>query len=409
MQRERPAVLFRSASRIPNEGNCCLAYTPTETHEAETMKYLLALTACSIVLTATVLADERPRARHIGIAPGILTPGKLNAITDVKGVRVGHVSLRKGRSVNTGVTVVIPAEGNLYRDKLPAAIHVANGYGKLAGLSQVQELGEIETPIALTNTLNVAEGVAALVELTLAQPGNEEARSVNAVVGETNDGFLNDIRARSLTKNHFLEAIDSAAGGPVTEGAVGAGTGTIAFGFKGGIGTSSRELPDSLGGFAVGVLVQSNFGGILTIDGAPVGKALGQYYLRDEIAADASADGSVMIVVATDAPLGDRNLERLAKRAIAGLARTGATMTNGSGDYVIAFSTADGVRRRGGRGVHEFRELANDTMSPLFQAVAEATEEAIYNSLLQARDVEGYRGHARAMPIDEVKALLERP
>ena len=372
------------------------------------MKRIFALAACALALTATAVADDKPRARDIGIAPGILAPGELNAITDVKGVRVGHVTVRDGERFNTGVTVIVPAEGNLYRHKLPAAIHVANGYGKLAGLSQVQELGEIETPIALTNTLNVAEGVAALVEWTLVQPGNEDVRSVNAVVGETNDGYLNDIRARILTKDHFREAIRSAGPGRVAEGSVGAGTGTVAFGFKGGIGTSSRELPAALGGFVVGVLVQSNFGGVLTIDGVRVGEQLGQYYLKDAIAADTSADGSIMIVVATDAPLGDRNLERLAKRAIAGLARTGATMTNGSGDYVIAFSTASAVRRGGGADTHEFRELANDALSPLFQAVAEATEEAIYNSLLQAEDVAGRRGSISALPVDKVKALLER-
>ena len=282
-------------------------------------------------------------------------------------------------------------------------------YGKLAGLSQVRELGEIETPIALTNTLNVAEGVAALVEWTLARPGNEAVRSVNAVVGETNDGYLNDIRARVLTADHFVEAIETAKPGAVAEGSVGAGTGTVAFGFKGGIGTSSRRLPASLGGFVVGVLVQSNFGGVLSIDGVRVGEQLGQYYLKDVVSGDTSADGSIMIVVATDAPLGDRNLERLAKRAITGLARTGATMTNGSGDYVIAFSTADSARRKAGADVHEFRELANDAMSPLFQPVAEATEEATYNSLLQADGTRGHRGTIEALPIEAVKSLLARP
>jgi D-aminopeptidase len=373
----------------------------------------VALTLVSLALATMALADYRPRARDIGIVPGILAPGEFNAITDVAGVRVGHVTVRQGERFNTGVTVIVPADGNLYREKLPAAIHVANGYGKLTGLSQVRELGEIETPIALTNTLNVAEGVAALVEWTLERPGNEDVRSVNAVVGETNDGFLNDIRARVLTRGHFAEAIAAAKAGPVEEGAVGAGTGTVAFGFKGGIGSSSRKLPLSLGGYVVGVLVQSNFGGVLSIDGVRVGEALGQYFLKETLeeaaGSDESADGSIMIVVATDAPLGDRNLERLAERSIAGLARTGATMTNGSGDYVIAFSTAESVRRRSGTGVHAFSELANDAMSPLFQAVAEATEEAIYNSLLQAEDVEGYRGSIRALPIDRVEALLVRP
>jgi D-aminopeptidase len=373
------------------------------------MKSIICLAALSALTIMPAMADQRLRARDLGIAPGILSPGELNAITDVDGVKVGHVTVRKGTRINTGVTVIVPADGNLYRDKLPAAIYVANGYGKMAGLSQVQELGEIETPIALTNTLNVAEGLAAIVEWTLAQPGNEDVRSVNAVVGETNDGFLNDIRARVLTKKQFLEAIDNAAAGPVAEGAVGAGTGTVAFGFKGGIGTSSRRLPASLGGYIVGVLVQSNFGGMLTIDGVRVGEKLGQHYLKDTIATDKSADGSIMIVVATDAPLSDRNLERLSRRAIAGLARTGATMTNGSGDYVIAFSTADSVRRKTDAHAHELRDLANSAMSPLFQAVAEATEEAIYNSLFQAEDTEGHRGTIEALPIDAVKSLLGHP
>ncbi len=365
---------------------------------------LLAMT----VMAGSSQAGERPRARDLGIAPGILSPGALNAITDVAGVKVGQVTYRESTRFNTGVTVIIPAVGNLRQDKIPAAIHVANGYGKLAGLSQVQELGEIETPIALTNTLNVAEGVAALVEWTLAQPGNEDVRSVNAVVGETNDGFLNDIRARVLTKAHFTQAIGSATGGPVEEGAVGAGAGTVAFGFKGGIGTSSRVLPEKLGGYTVGVLVQSNFGGVLSIDGVQVGKALEQYYLKDELAADASADGSIMIVVATDAPLSDRNLERLARRAIAGLARTGASMTNGSGDYVIAFSNAESVRRRADGDVRTVADLDNDHVSPLFQAVAEATEEAIYNSLLKAVDVDGYKGKVKALPVETLKSLLHQ-
>ncbi len=375
----------------------------------KTARALTGLTAGLALTTAPALAEEKPRARDIGIAPGILAPGRLNAITDVQGVKVGHVTVREATRINTGVTVIIPAEGNLYRDRLPAAIYVANGYGKLAGLSQVQELGEIETPIALTNTLNVAEGVAALVDWTLSQPGNDNVRSVNAVVGETNDGYLNDIRARALAKEHFLEAIRTAETGRVAEGAVGAGTGTVAFGFKGGIGTSSRKLPATLGGYVVGTLVQSNFGGILTVDGVRVGEKLGQHYLKEFVAADSSADGSIMIVVATDAPLSDRNLERLAKRAITGLARTGASMTNGSGDYVIAFSTAESVRRRSGADVNEVRELANEAMSPLFQAVAEATEEAIYNSLLRAEDTVGHRGTVKALRANEVKTLLDSP
>ena len=370
------------------------------------MKPLIAFALASLLLPVSAAAEGKPRARDLCIEPGILQPGELNAITDVNGVRVGHVTVRDGNRINTGVTVIVPGEGNLRKNKAPAAIHVANGYGKLAGLSQVTELGEIETPIALTNTLNVAEAVAALVEWTLARPGNEDVRSVNAVVGETNDGLLNDIRARALTREHVLEAIESARGGPVVEGAVGAGTGTVAFGFKGGIGSSSRKLPDPLGGYTVGVLVQSNFGGVLTVDGIRVGEALGQYYLKGSIAGDAGADGSIMIVAATDAPLSARNLKRLARRAISGLARTGASMTNGSGDYVIAFSTAPETRREEGAERHILTELSNSAVSPLFQAVAEATEEAVYNSLLQAEDMHGHRGSVNALPVDELKALL---
>jgi D-aminopeptidase len=362
----------------------------------------------SAMLSALALAGEKPRARDLGISPGILTPGALNAITDVDGVKVGQLTVKDGTRVNTGITVIIPADGNLRQDKVPAAIYVANGYGKLAGLSQVQELGEIETPIALTNTLNVAEGMAAIVEWTLAQAGNEAVRSVNAVVGETNDGYLNDIRSRVLGKEQFIQTIEQARPGRVEEGGVGAGTGTVAFGFKGGIGTSSRRLVQKLGAYTVGVLIQSNFGGVLSIGGVRVGEALEQYYLKDELTANRSADGSIMIVVATDAPLGDRNLERLAKRAIAGLARTGASMTNGSGDYVIAFSNAGSVRRRDGESVQTTTELSNDAMSPLFQAVAEATEEAIYNSLLQAEDVSGHRGVIKALPVDKLKVLLQK-
>ncbi|MEM9402355.1 MAG: P1 family peptidase [Pseudomonadota bacterium] len=363
------------------------------------------LVAATLLATAASAGDD-PRAREVGLVPGVLDTGPLNAITDVAGVRVGHVTLRDGPSVNTGVTVIIPGDGNVFREKRPAAIHVANGYGKLAGLSQVQELGEIETPIALTNTLNVAEGVVGLVEWTLAQPGNDSVRSVNAVVGETNDGYLNDIRARHLTPAHVIEAINNAAGGPVAEGNVGAGAGTVAFGYKGGIGSSSRQLPESLGGYVVGVLVQSNFGGVLTMDGLPIGEALGRYYLKDALD-DASADGSIMIVVATDAPLSDRNLARLAKRAIAGLARTGATLSNGSGDYVIAFSTHAEVRRYNDAPMEVRSDLNNAALSPMFQAVAEATEEAIYNSLLRAETVDGHRGTIEALPLDRLAELID--
>jgi len=356
-----------------------------------------------IMVTAAVAGDKRPRA--LGIEIGILDPGPLNAITDVDGVRVGHATLSEGARVNTGVTAVLPAEGNLRQAPVPAAVHIANGYGKLAGVTQIRELGEIETPILLTNTLNVAEGIAGVVEWTLAQPGNADVRSVNAIVGETNDGFLNDIRARLLTDGHVIQAIERAESGPVEEGVVGAGQGTRAFGWKGGIGTSSRALSQSLGGWRVGVLVQTNMGGILTVDGVPVGEALGRHYLDDITPDDDSGNGSIMMVAATDAPLSPRNLERLAKRAIAGLARTGAAMTNGSGDYVIAFSTHPDVRRTDTEGAREGMEWPNTRMSPLFQAVAEATEEAILNSLFMAETVDGHRGRAEALPVDEVMRL----
>jgi D-aminopeptidase len=350
---------------------------------------------------------EQLRARDLGITPGVLATGPLNSITDVPGVKVGQVTLRGNKNQHTGVTAIIPAKGNLRQDKVPAAVYVGNGYGKMAGISQVQELGEIETPIVLTNTLNVAEGIAGVVEWTLQQPGNENVRSVNAVVGETNDGYLNDIRARFVTKAQVINAINLAADGKVEEGNVGAGTGTRAFGWKGGIGTSSRTLPSSLGGYTVGVLVQSNFGGILTVDGLKVGETLGQYYLKDAINNDTAADGSIMIVVATDAPLEHRNLYRLAKRAMAGVARTGASLTNGSGDYVIAFSSADGVRRIGDTPPSLQLVVSNNDMSPLFQAVNEATEEAIYNSLLMATDVTGHHGTAKALPVAALRTILQ--
>jgi D-aminopeptidase len=286
---------------------------------------------------------SRKRVRELGISPGILPVGKWNAITDVQGVKVGHVTLIEGNEVRTGVTAILPHQGNLYPDKVPAGIVVGNGLGKLTGSTQVEELGEIETPIILTNTLAVPRAAEALIDWTLAQKGNEEVRSVNPVVGETNDGVLNNIRKMAVTKAHVIDAIDKASSGPVAEGSVGAGTGTVCFGWKGGIGTSSRLLPEKLGGYRVGVLVQTNFGGVLLMDGIPVGKRLGQYYMKEHL--DDTADGAIMIVLATDAPLSDRNLKRLAKRGLAGLARTGASMSNGSGDYVVAFSTADEVRR----------------------------------------------------------------
>ncbi|MBO6503961.1 MAG: P1 family peptidase [Kordiimonadaceae bacterium] len=368
----------------------------------------------SLLCSLSISADEmRSRAREISIKPGVLSTGKLNTITDVEGVLVGHVTLIEGRSVRTGATAILPHGGNLYQDKVPAAVHNGNGFGKMMGISQIMELGEIETPIILTNTLAVPRGADAILNWTLNYPGNQNARSVNAVVGETNDGYLNDIRARALTPEIIEEAITTAKPGPVEEGNVGAGTGTVAFSWKGGIGTSSRKLPASLGGYTVGVLVQSNYGGVLNIDGIRVGEALGQFYLQDHLDTD-KADGSIMIVVATDAPLSDRNLTRLARRAMAGVARTGASLTNGSGDYVIAFSTHADVRRTPERrnSVNEYPEVPNNLMSPLFQATIEATEESIYNSLLMAEDMESFNVARQqtvtipALPIDKLKELL---
>jgi D-aminopeptidase len=359
------------------------------------------------------ISSERSRgsrARDLGIRMGILSPGPLNAITDVPGASVGHVTVWEGTDVRTGATAILPHGGNLYQDKVPAGIVVGNGYGKLMGLSQVVELGEIETPVVLTNTLAVPRAADAILDWTLSQPGNRRVRSVNPVVGETNDGYLNDIRLRALTPDRIRAAIEGATGGPVEEGCVGAGTGTVAFGWKGGIGTSSRQVPDSLGGYTVGVLVQSNFGGVLQIAGVPVGQELGQYYLRDAVERG-DADGSIMIVVATDAPLSDRNLTRLARRGLAGLARTGASMSNGSGDYVIAFSSAEEVRRTPARrrAVSGIPDLPNEGMSPLFQAAIEATEEAIVNSLLRAVTVSGYQDReVEALPVDEVVEVMRR-
>jgi D-aminopeptidase len=338
-------------------------------------------------------ASIRKRVRELGIAPGVLPVGKWNAITDVSGVMIGHVTLIEGDDVRTGVTAILPHGGNLFQEKVPAAIAVGNGFGKLTGSTQVDELGEIETPIILTNTLSVPRAAEALIHWTLSQKGNDAVRSMNPVVGETNDGVLNDIRKMAVLQEHVLQAIRVAASGPVAEGCVGAGTGTICFGWKGGIGTSSRLLPKSLNGYTVGTLVQTNFGGILQMDGIPVGKKLNQYYLKDQLE-NASADGSIMIVLATDAPLSDRNLKRLARRALAGLARTGASMSNGSGDYVIAFSTAETVRRTPERrsSIWAYPELSNDRISSLLQSAIESTEEAIYNSLCMAETMTGTGG-----------------
>lgn len=345
------------------------------------------------------------RARDYGLEIGVMKTGKLNAITDVPGVLVGHNTIIKGDNVRTGVTAILPHGGNIFQQKVPAAIYIGNGFGKLAGISQVQELGNLETPIILTNTLSVPMGIQGTVKYTLNLEGNEDVRSVNAVVGETNDGTLNDIRGMHVEETDVINAIQTAQSGPVEEGNVGAGTGTIAFGFKGGIGTSSRLLPESLGAYTVGVLVQSNFGGVLTIGGAPVGKELGRYPFKNAIE---KSDGSCMMVVLTDAPLDARQLERLAKRAMMGLARTGGIASNGSGDYVVAASTAESMRIP-----YQTREktdngdvLRNDEMSALFLATIEATEEAILNSLFAAKTMSGNGRTIKALPIDEVLPIL---
>lgn len=359
-----------------------------------------------LMTSAVSAAPQRPRPRDVGMTFGILPTGPLNAITDVGGVKVGQVTLIEGTNVRTGVTAILAHGGNLYEDKVPAGFAVGNAYGKFMGSTQVKELGEIETPILLTNTLNVPEAAAGVIEWTLKQPGNEAVRSVNAVVGETNDGTLNDIRGRHVTPANAIAAIEAARGGPVEEGAVGAGTGTVAFDWKGGIGTSSRMLPARLGGYTVGALVQTNFGGVLQIAGVPVGQLLGRYYLKDELS-KTNADGSVIIVLATDAPLSDRNLERLARRAFLGIARTGSPMTNGSGDFAIAFSTNQDVRRTAARRAHQsaILDLPNEQMSPLFEAALEATEEAVINSLFAATPADGNGHHVDALPIDKVVAL----
>jgi D-aminopeptidase len=353
-------------------------------------------------------AQAKKRASEYGIKIGVLKRGAQNAITDVEGLRVGHTTIIRDE-VRTGVTAVIPHEGNVFQEKVPAAIFVGNGFGKLAGITQVQELGNLETPVVLTNTLSVATGMDAVIEYILQQAGNEDVQSVNAVVGETNDGRLNDIRGKHVSKADVLEAIRQARPGPVAEGNVGAGTGTVCFGFKGGIGTSSRVLPPEAGGYTVGVLVQTNFGGVLQIDGVPVGEELQQYFMRDQL--KDSGDGSCMIVVATDAPVDARNLERLAKRAFMGLARTGGIASNGSGDYVIAFSNSPSMRIHASdkSKTRSLLLLSNEEMSPLFLAAIEATEEAIINSLFMAETMEGKEGRViKALPIDEVIKIMKR-
>lgn len=356
--------------------------------------------------SSTADAQERPRARDLGISPGVFAPGVSNAITDVRGVLVGQVTVREGDSVRTGVTAILPHAGNLYRDRVPAALHVGNGFGKLLGVTQLRELGELETPILLTCTLCVWKAADAMVEWLLEKPDMAQVRSINAVVGETNDGALNDIRARPIRAEHVRQALET-AGITVEEGSVGAGTGTVAFGWKGGIGTSSRVLPAALGGWTVGVIVQSNFGGILQILGVPVGRELGRYSFQRDAPRD-PGDGSIMMVIATDAPLSDRNLERLAARSMMGLARTGSFASNGSGDYALAFSTNSAVRRAFDAQRHAVQELANEETSALFAATVEAVEEAIYNSLLKATTTAGQGRTIEALPLDRLRPVLER-
>lgn len=359
-------------------------------------------------------SPARPRASDLGLKVGILPSGPLDAITDVGGVEVGHTTIIRGDDLRTGVTAIIPHPGNLYREKVPGAVFVGNGFGKLVGTTQIEEMGDIETPILLTSTTSVPRVADALISYMLALPGNEDVLSINPVVGETNDGWLNDIRGRHIMPEDVFSAIRNARSGPVEEGAVGAGTGTVVFGFKGGIGSSSRRLPATLGGYTVGVLVQTNFGGVLTIGGAPVGLELGQYYLRQELqqagGTKDSGNGSIMIVVATDAPLDARNLKRLAARAWFGVARTGSSASNGSGDYAIAFSTAPQVRiRTEDKALTRHIEvLTNDAMSPLFQAVIEATEEAIYNSMFRATTMTAHGHTVEALPIEKTIEILRK-
>jgi D-aminopeptidase len=395
-----------------------------------TKSFRIALVTLLLLLPAMAQKGQkepaRPRARDIGLRVGVLPAGRLDAITDVEGVRVGHTTLIKGDDVRTGVTAILPHGGNLFREKVPAAVFVGNGFGKLAGSTQVEELGELETPILLTSTLNVPRAADALLDWMLALPGNEDVRSVNAVVAETNDGQLNDIRGRHVGQAEVFAALKRAKGGEVEEGSVGAGTGTVAFGFKGGIGTASRVVPARHGGYTVGVLVQTNYGGVLTMNGAPVGRELGRYYLKEDLeparkvgrekaqpsssSNDDHADGSVIVVIATDAPLDARNLRRLAARAMLGLARTGSAATNGSGDYCIAFSTATQNRiKHGDTALRRVELLPNDAMSPLFLACVEATEEAVYNSLLRATTVTGRDGtRIEALPIERTIEILKK-
>lgn len=366
------------------------------------MKHLLALL---LMLPLTLAAQKRPR--DLGIKIGVLPTGALNTITDVAGVKVGQVTLTEGADVRTGVTAILPHDGNIFQQKVQAAMYIGNGFGKMTGYSQVEELGTIESPIVLTNTLSVPTAADAVIDWTLGQKGNENVRSVNPVIGETNDGFLNDIRGRHVRKDHVLNALAQAETGPVAEGNVGAGTGTVCFGWKGGIGTASRKLPEKLGNYTVGVLVQTNFGGVLKVNGVPVGQELGKYAFKESL--DKSSDGSCMMVLATDAPLDARNLKRLAKRVMLGMAQTGGIAANGSGDYVIAFSTANKVLHETSEAVFSSAFLHNDYVSPLFMAAIEATEEAIINSLFMAKTSEGTQGHkVEELPKDKLLEIMRK-
>jgi len=365
--------------------------------------------ALAFGLNCNELSAQQKTLREHGFPIGIFETGKNNAITDVPGVTVGQVTCIEGDSIRTGVTAIVPHQGNIFRNKIPAAIYAGNGFGKLAGVTQVQELGNIETPIVLTNTLNVAAGIDGLITYTLQQPGNENVRSVNAVVGETNDGGLNKIQQRYVTPEIVLQALANAKPGPVEQGCVGAGTGTVAFNFKGGIGTSSRVLPKTLGGYTIGVIVQSNYGGILEIDGVQVGQKLNEYSFKNHVIPQAkTADGSCMMIVITDAPIDARNLERVAKRAMMGLAKTGGIASNGSGDYVIALSVAPENLIKDGKSMHTQTVLDNGEMSSIFAATIEATAEALWNSMFMAKTTKGYKGKVvEALPVEKVLEMLK--
>jgi D-aminopeptidase len=372
------------------------------------MKKILVYVLCGICCSTGAHSQDRPRARDLGLEIGVFAPGRFNAVTDVEGVRVGHRTLVQGDSVRTGVTVILPHSGNLFAEKVPAAAFVGNGFGKLLGITQINELGQIETPIALTNTLSVWDAANGIVDYMLALPANSSVGSINPVVGETNDGYLNDIRGRHVSRGDVIAAINDARTGQVAEGCVGAGTGTICNGWKGGIGTASRVLPKSMGGFTVGAIVQTNYDGILDIAGVPVGKELGQYAFKRDL--QKGSDGSCMIVIATDAPLSNLQLNRLARRPTLALGRTGSMMSHGSGDYVIAFSTAVETRIRTSEGglTRATAELNDASISPLFQAAIEATEEAIVNSLLKATTTTGFKGRTiEALPLEKVREVLK--